>query len=78
MANLLTNFPKEQELLYRRAIQESGWSDVLSIKDTAYTLDNRRVLPNFKALHTTSNKDHGPFWKVFRKIKKEMENMNNE
>ena len=65
--NLVTNFSKEQEPIYRQAISEYGW-DGLYITEDAFWRDGRKDDKLF-ALRCTEKRDLSKFWKIFNNLK---------
>ena len=67
--NLVTNFRKEQEPIYKKAIEEYGW-DGLYITEEAYYLNGVRDY-DAHALRVKTNNipDLSDFWKIFYRIK---------
>ena len=68
--SFLTNFKKEAESNYSRAIKESGFGDILEIKTLACDC-NGVVDPDSLSLHYKEGierQDLSKFWAVFKKI----------
>lgn len=71
--NVLTNFPKEQEPIYRKAIEEYGW-DGLYIDEDAYWNDGTKD-DSLYALKCIERRNLTDFWSVFDKLKSVIPNI---
>ena len=65
--NLITNFDKEEEPIYRKAIQLYGWRGLYITKDS-YWLNGYKD-DKLLALRCTQRRDLTEFWDIFYKIK---------
>jgi len=66
---ILTNFPAEQEPIYRQAIELAGEQDNLEIRNEAFNIHGDKI-SEYKALARKSDKkDFSNFWAVFRELK---------
>lgn len=64
--NLITNFKKDLEPLYRKAIELYGW-DGLFITDEAYWMNGYRD-DSMSALRCKNFRDLSGFWRIFREL----------
>ena len=66
-SNLVTNFNKIEEPLYRKAIEEFGWGG-LYIESDAYWRNGHKD-PTLSALKTKDpSKDLSEFWRIVRRM----------
>ena len=69
--NLITNFKKEKEPLFRKAIEMYGW-DGLYISDEAYWKNGIKD-DSMKSLRTKNPaKDLSDFWRIYDKLIEKM------
>ena len=68
--NLITNFNKNLEPIYKKAIKLYGW-DGLYITEDAYWENGMRD-ETMSALRCNEHKDLSEFWEIFDRVEKHM------